>query len=95
MEWQTKQELEAIRKRLMARTAGPLTLDRVATDGPGLPFKIMAYEPGRGERVHLTSPAGLRHGDAVFHANAPKDIEYLLTLVELLQAEIRGREPGS
>lgn len=95
MEGQTKETLEAIRRRLMARTAGPLTLDREQTNGPGLPFKVMAYEPGRGPRVHLTSPAGLRQSDAVFHANAPKDIEYLLTLVELLHAELRGREPGS
>lgn len=88
-----KLELELIRRRLMARTAGPLALDRAATDGPGLPFRVMAHEPGRGERVHLTSPAGLRQADAIFHASAPADIEYLLTLVDLLQAELRGREP--
>ncbi len=74
----TQTDPEAIRRRLDARTAGPLKLDRDATNGPGMPFRVMAVEPGRGECVHLTSPGGLRQGDAVFHASAPEDIRALL-----------------
>jgi hypothetical protein len=92
-------DLAAIRARRAAATQGDWTLDRPATDGPGMRFKIHVVESGGRITVLIgdgAARAGLRRDDAVFVSNAPRDIDALFELVDqllltLLEAD---KEPG-
>ena len=78
-------DLGAIRARWEATTRGDWVLDRPPTDGAGLRFRVHVVESGGRTSVLIgAGPAkdGLRRDDAVFVAEAHRDVPELLALVE-------------
>lgn len=70
-------DLAAIRARRAAIALGEWGLDRTPDNGPGFFFKVQANEGGR-----ISVLCELRRDNALFVANAPRDVDALLELVE-------------